>query len=253
MAKPRTLRKPPIQEAVLQFNFVGAIHDRASLEKIAESYVSGGWSLNEVRSVTSTVQAQLDDSTSAVLNSSNTFAGFVVRDPSSHRHIRFELDHFAASIVHAYEKWESLETLAREAFDAFVATGQPSQVLRFSTRFINRIPPFADLARFDQTLTRPPLPIDELPGAHVTDFLRRHVIKGLDGGFVANLAIGTAENEADEVRNSAQALLIDVDVMKDVDVGPVFDLLRSDMATARQIKNELFFGCLQEAVVEKFT
>lgn len=248
MAQARPLRNPPIQEAVIQFEFAGAELDRKVLEALAGTYQALGWERHEVRSFEATFDAA--EGSPALLRADADFLGFVLSAPNGFELVQLRSTQVAGS-TRRYSNWEALTALARQAFEEYVRAADPPVVSKVSARFINRVPPNPRAAAFDRILERPPLPIEGLGDAYVTDFLRRHVVAGLPGGFAANLTIGTVQREPDE-RDDGKALVIDTDVFKSCDIVPTFDLLLPELATLRMIKNQLFFGSLKEAIVETF-
>lgn len=249
MANARALRNPPIQEAVIQFQFEGVNLDKKLLASLAEPYVAKGWVQEEIHNFETALNHKSDGV--ELLSSGAIFIGLVVRDPEGRHLVQLRTDSLAVSNARHYESWEALEDRARIAFEEFVAVASPPAVSRLSARFINRIPSFGELQDFDQILERPPLTVEGFPGATVADFLRRHVITGLDGGFTANLTIGTVTKEPGE-DSAGKALVIDTDVFKSLQAEPAFETLRPELGTLRSIKNRLFFGSLKEELVEKF-
>lgn len=232
----------------MQFEFAGAELGRLELEALAGVYESDGWN----KSVVHRFEATLGNAEGhpAVLQAGNDFLGFVVAAPNQYELVQLRSTQISGS-TRRYENWEALTRLARRAFEEFVTLAPQTRVSRVSARFINRIAPSPQLLTFDRILERPPLPLEGLPGAEVNDFLRRHVVSGLQAGFIANLTIGTVQKEPDESIDG-KALVIDTDVFKACDIPPKFDLLEPELDTLRSIKNALFFGSLKEAVVEKF-
>jgi uncharacterized protein (TIGR04255 family) len=249
MALPRVLRHPPIQEAVMQFEFEGTPLELSQLESLASRYVAEGWERMEVHNLQTTLEA--GTAPVAMFTAKSALFGLVVRNVEKQHLVQLRPNVVAASNARPYESWEVLASCAELAFNRFVETARPNAVARLSARFVNRIPSFAELTEFEQILERPPLPLADLPGANVSDFLRRHVITGLEDGFSANLTIGTVAKEAGE-DPGGKALVIDTDVFKLCHTQPNFNVFRSDLATLRSIKNKLFFGSLKDAVVEKF-
>jgi uncharacterized protein (TIGR04255 family) len=250
MAQRRDLRHPPIQEAVMQFEFEGTSLSPDQLERLAEVYVAQGWERQKIHNFQAVINTR-EEPQDAVVTTNSAFLGLVVIDPQKVYRVQLLSNAVAASNTRPYSKWEVLTEYAKRAFEEFVQIARPQAVKRISARFINRIPPVPELTGFEQILERPPLPLEDLPGATVTDFLRRHVVAGLPGGFTANLTIGTVAPEAGE-GSHGKALVIDTDVFKFCHIEPNFDLLKSDLATLRSIKNTLFFGSLKNAIVEKF-
>src|SRR3546814_16193513 len=99
------------------------------------------------------------------------------------------------------------------------------------------------LVTFVDLLTIPPQLLPELADARVTDFVRRHVIQGLELDFSATLTVATVTPLPQETSN---ALLIDIDVSTQVDFPPVFSELIQYLNVIRSIKNSVFFGSVTE-------
>lgn len=248
MAQARALPNPPIQEAALQFDFLGIDLSAQELERISDVYVAEGWIVNEIHTFETTFQTHSEGTPE--IHTARDFIGFHLASPDGVDLVQIRGAQVSAS-TKKYRSWEVLMDHARAAFERYVELAKPSALSGLSARFINRIPPYAGLEVFDQVLTRPPVPLADLPGATISDFLRRHVVTGLQGGFSALLTIGTVKAEPDE-DGGTKGLVIDTDVRKACEVEPRFDLLSGDLATLRSIKNTLFFGSLQDKVMERF-
>lgn len=247
MAKPRKLAHAPIQEATIQFAFSGVELAKSELEALAVVYEKEGWKRREAH----LYQASLaGEAGSLSVSTVGNFLGFVLTSPDDE-----ELVHVRASLVavskRRYSCWEDLTALAARAFERYVASARPEKVTKISTRFINRIPPLSRFKSFEEILERPPLPIDGLEGGVITDFMRRHVIGEIAGGFAAKLTIGTVVKETDE-NVLGTALVIDSDVFKACDVPAKFEALKSELMGLRSVKNALFFGSLTDAALEEF-
>lgn len=248
MAEARALRHPPIQEAVIQFAFAGVDLKATELRQLAAVYVSEGWEAEELHSFAATVKHVPKGKTE--VSTGEDFVGYILTGPSGVDLVQLRAAQVSGS-TRRYTSWEALVDHARAAFERFVEFARPAAVNALSARFINRIPPYSDFGTFDQILTRPPVPIEGLANASIVDFLRRHVVHGLDGDFEAVLTIGTVGSETQEDQDG-RALVIDTDVRKVCDMQPSFDLFAQDLATLRGIKNKLFFGSLKDEIVERF-
>lgn len=244
MARARPLKRPPIQEAVMQFQFSGAELSRQSLERLAAGYEARGWKRTDVSSREVRIDASGSSSDSA------TFAGFLLTAPGESELVQLRSDSVAAS-TRSYLEWEALVASARDGFDLYARDFAFSSVVRLSTRFINRVPPIPKLTEFEQILERPPLTVEAAPGAEVSDFLRRHVVTNLEGGFTALLTIGTVARNRDEP-TEGKALVIDIDVYKECNLPLSFEALEPELTKLRSVKNTLFFGSLKEDVISEF-
>ncbi|ATE73826.1 TIGR04255 family protein [Lysobacter capsici] len=249
MAEAKALRNPPIQEAVVQFKFLGVNLKAEELKQLSEIYEAEGWVAEEIHSFETTVRS-ISEGSPEVL-AVKDFVGIHVISPDGIDLVYLRGAEVAAS-TRKYRSWEDLMEHARIAFERFVSFARPTSVCGLSARFINRIAPYPGLESFSDVLTRPPVALDDqLPGATISDFLRRHVVTGLQGEFSALLTIGTVKAEPDE-DEGGKGLVIDTDVRKECEIRPEFDLLSEDLITLRSIKNKLFFGSLTEQVMERF-
>ena len=248
MTEARALRNPPIQEAVIHFGFAGVDLKAQELKQLAALYEADGWEAQELH----TFQATLRHSSKSEpeISTEGGFLGYLLTSPNGFDLVQLRGAQASGS-TKKYSSWEDLTAHARIVFERYVELARPTAVSTLSARFINRIPPYAGLEAFEDILTRPPVALDDLPGATISDFLRRHVVTGLEGGYTAVLTIGTVEPDKDE-DVKGKALVIDTDVRKTCEIEPKFDELANDLVMLRGIKNKLFFGSLKDEIVEKF-
>lgn len=250
MAEAKPLRNPPIQEAVMQFVFSGVELGLQELQNFAAVYEADGWKKTEVRSIEAELDVRDPTAQPSVEARAGTL-GYILEHLERKHLVQVRSSQVSAS-TKRYESWESLTEQGRQAFERFVEFCKPTAVVQISARFINRIPATVGFASFDRILSRPPLPIEGLDQAIVSDFMRRHVLQRLEGGYTANLTIGNVQHEPEEIQVGGRALVIDTDVFKRCDIEPRFDRLDAELATIRAIKNKLFFGSLTEDIVETF-
>lgn len=252
MAQARHLRNAPIREAVMEFQFLDVSLNRAAMELLAEPYVKEQWSLQEVNAFSATLGPVSNTAAPVSLTTETTFEGLSVFDGGQRHVVQFYPNRVTVSNILSYDTWEHLEEQAERAFEAFVKAGRPEAVVRISSRFINRVPPHPQFTTYEAILERPPLPLDGLGEARVSDFLRRHVIENLENDLIANLTIGTVAPEPSEITSHTKALVIDIDVFKSCRLAPSFEDVKAEMVSVRKVKNALFFGSLKDAAVERF-
>lgn len=253
MAQVRHLTNAPVKEALLDFQFAGNILDIERLRTLAATYTAKGWVSYELRQFEATVAHEAGESQAMhVSESSWVFEGLGVTSPDRLHVVQFRGDRVTVSEVGSYTTWEDLLNRASTSFNEFVNAAGEVALTRIGVRYINRIRPNANFTRFEEVLERPPVELPGLAGARITNFLRRHVVEGLAGGFTGNLTIGTAVAEAGEDARNLPAFLVDVDVYKACAMDPVFDAVAEELEIARRIKNTMFFGSLKDEAVESY-
>lgn len=254
MAGARHLSNPPIQEALIDFQFAGAHLDRSRLQRLATELSHEGWQTAELNLLDVTIGPDEDDvgGTVGLQSSKTVFDGFAIHDSERHHFIQLRGARITVSTVNRYTRWEDLEDESSRVFEPYVAELEDATLNRIAARFINRIPlPEKGFTDYKSILERPPLPLVAvgLEGAQITDFLRRHVLNGLDGGYTATLTIGTVLPLPGQQVN---ALLVDIDVFKTCHIAPSFSAVSIELGKIRTIKNALFFGSVQESALEPY-
>lgn len=251
----RQLSKAPIIEAILDVQFYGVEKTLKELEPALDAYVAAGQQkrYEHQHEFAATIQIGLP-SDPVPTDVSVALASIAVVEPDESRVVVMRDNRISVSRVGGYTDWETLWADLIVAFDRYVERANPAGVRRIAARFINRFVPAPDLKTFADVLERPPQPVLKVgfEGAHVSNFLRRHVVEGIDGGLTANLAIGTVTAEVDEDASRMLPLLVDIDVSK-AELYPVdINKLAPDFALLRSAKNALFFGSLTEKCLEQF-
>lgn len=246
MALRKHLSKPPIQEAILDVGFIGSHLDLDGLDSLATTFPEEKW---KKKSITATTfEATIDGKIGAIQPTAvSAFEGYAMVEIVGHRIVQLREDRITCSHVNSYSDWETLESDLASVFLGFVEVGKPARISRIAARFVNRISMHGS---FDQLLTFPPQVLPGLGDAKVTDFLRRQVVRGLANDFEATITIATVTPLPNE---SSNALLIDIDVYKQVDLPPRLDSFSTDLPTLRSIKNTLFFESVTDFALEPYT
>jgi uncharacterized protein (TIGR04255 family) len=250
MGYPRHLAKPPIVEAVMDLKFAGVDASLDELQEVLADRFEAGWT----RQLTHTYAASFSPSIAAIAKTSSQLEAIAAVSPDEDQALAVRQDRLSASRIRSYTRWEDLWALLEGDFDDYVRIGKPSSVSRISARFINRLRSADSLGSYDQVLERPPLPVlrDGLEGARIANFLRRHVVEGLNGGFTANLTIGTVTPEPGEEAKSLGPMILDIDVFKVCSLPLEVSTLVAEFNQIRDLKNALFFGSLTDRMLEQF-
>lgn len=248
------LARPPIQEAIIQFVFKDVTISRDVLASIADGFVKDGWNRQKTEQIDTVIDAgalaAAGNSSPAVVSSARSFLGYVVMSQQDEARVQLRPSSVSVSKT-KYTKWEDLVALAQRAFDSYSPLTSAGRVKQVSTRFINRIAPIPGIDSFDEILKRPPKTTDGLPGAYVADFMRRHIVRGIEGGFAANLTVGTVVWEPKDIE-PGKTLVVDIDAFLECDLPADFSAFTESLSRLRHIKNDLFFGSLTDFAVERY-
>lgn len=253
MAQVRHLRRAPIQEAVIDLSFIGDSLSMQELESLAARHESRGWAREEIHRLQATIRHSAREADQLrVEKSEPIFEGFAFKSPNGQHIVQYRGGRVTVSRIRGYTTWEDLVDEAMGALGQYMEIRQSAVLERIGVRFINRICPNPSAMDFEDVLERAPQRLPGLEGARISNFLRRHVVEGLQGNFQANLTIGTALPEEGEMTGRLPVLVIDVDVYKHVGARANIELVADELKIARDLKNLIFFGSLKESVLEAF-
>lgn len=254
MTQARRLRHPPIQEAVIDFHLAGATKvGRDALEEVAKAMTAEGWRssvLNRFEAAIGPFNADLQVSDVGLKNLSAAFDGYMVQDAKGEVIYQLRAERVTVSHVRKYTQWEDLVSDATRCLEMYVKLSKASTIHRMGTRYINRIQmPEMGFDAFGEFLEVAPRRLGDLQSGIVKDFLVQQVVKEIQGEWNANISIGTA---APIVGETANSIVIDVDVYKTCDIVADSKTLIRDLSAAREIKNQVFFGLITDRALEAY-
>jgi|SRR3990172_5592179 len=147
-----------------------------------------------------------------------------------------------------YDRWEELSQEARQLWKAYCEICKPETVTRVATRFINRLElPTAGLD-FDDYLAAAPKVPKGLPQT-LTQFMSRLVIPDEKSG--SDIAIGQGFESVNS-QTQKVAIILDIDVFKEVDLPCDSPEIWTTLDTMRNLKNQAFFDSLTPKALELF-
>jgi uncharacterized protein (TIGR04255 family) len=146
-----------------------------------------------------------------------------------------------------YEDWQQLRNAAHNCWQHYATVFAGSVIKRVAARYINalRLPlPIGDFADFLRAGPQVPA---ELPQG-VSHFLHRVSFGDPHGSYLATVT------QALESMTPGQdiTVLLDIDVVRNVDVPPLSEGLWPVVDTLRDVKNSIFFSHLTEQAVDLF-
>lgn len=174
-------------------------------------------------------------------------AGYRFESEDGKSIIQAQLDGFSLSHLAPYKSWESLVADAKEFWASYEKVIKPSRIARVATRFINRIDlPLKGALDFDDYLRVAPRPPEGL-AQNLGEFLTRIVVNDTKTG--ASIVVIQAL-EAFNPKNNALPILIDIDVLKVVEI----ELSSEDhwklLDEFRLLKNQAFFSSITARTLE---
>jgi uncharacterized protein (TIGR04255 family) len=251
MTQPRRLSHPPIQEAIVDFHLSAPTKpDADALAQIAELIAKPGWSTKMLNRFHAAVGIDPANTAEMSLKTAGSLEGYVVQDPEGRVIVQVRRDRVTVSHTKAYTRWEDLIADGIESLRRHVEVSRAPKLKRIGSRYINRIKlPSDDFTAFGELLEGVPTKIGNFQSGTMTDFVLDEVVKGITDGWFAKIKIGTALPLPGEKGN---CLIVDVDVVKDVDMSPDLEVGDENLVAARQLKNDIFFGAVTERALEAY-
>ena len=178
----------------------------------------------------------------------STKAGFRLERQSPPFVVLARVNGITISRLAPYDTWEDLSQEAGELWKAYCEISKPETVTRVATRFVNRIElPIAGLD-FDDYLAAAPKVPKGLPQI-LTHFMSRLVIPDEDSG--SDIAIAQAFESVNPLAQKV-AIILDIDVFKEVDLPFDSPEIWNTLNTMRNLKNQAFFDSLTPQALELF-
>lgn len=168
--------------------------------------------------------------------------GVVMRSTDGRWVAQFRLDGFTVSRLRPYGTWTELRDKAKSLWATYALAAKPQRVVRIASRFINRIemPPGKS---FEQTF--------------LTNFVLGASLPQAIAGYLLRVVIPFEQCEATAILTQSldgggSECVLDLDAFAERALGISEDEMWSRLDALREIKNNLFFGSLTEAALERF-
>lgn len=244
MARIRNLRNAPVTEAVVQISArFSAAPDASAFQAFCDA-LKHDYPRQETRQEVGFKFTPKNQEISAL---QNKFAGNLVRSGDGRRVAQSLPEGFAFSLLKPYTHWDDMLTEAWRLWAVYRATFKPERVVRIATRFINRLELPDTKLDFDDYFTISPRLPDGIP-SQLSAFSTALQIPGVAEHTLA--AVRVAFDGA-SVKDTVPVIL-DLDIIRELDVDPNDDQVRVEIEELRPIKNAVFFGSLTEKAVEVF-
>lgn len=257
MARVRELGKPPIQEAVIEFHLSNAVISTSELSQVADLLMQDGWTKTAINTFQATFGPPPDGSGQPLVAQTPTvIEGYAVNGPVGEGRVVIQVreDRVTVSRTHPYGGWEQLESDAGSALSAHVKVSKADAIRRIGARYINLLALGPDEAiDFSEILTDPPGGIPGASSGAMKDFFYRKIVQGIPvHSIMADATLGVGTALMSEAGTSTKRLLIDIDVSAVCSVAPSVLAASEHLAVLRGLKNEIFFGSVEERAIEAY-
>ena len=173
--------------------------------------------------------------------------GYVFTSADGRQVVQYRLDGFTSSRLRPYIRWEEVFAEAQRLWSIYINGTKPLLVTRLAVRYINSIEIPSKTFNYDDYFTAapripPPLPQD------LANFFTRLVIPFPDREAIAIIT----ETPLDKPDPINTAIILDIDVIKEVTLSPGDEKVYEILHILREIKNEIFFSSITEKTKELF-
>ena len=245
MAAPRSLRNPPITEALVDIRIAHVAGvSAATLAPLRDELAAEYPEVEERRKA----EAKLAVTPQGIETSTQDlgFAGLFVKTQDGRLIAQFRDDGFTLNMLRPYSGGDDLIGRALSLWSRYVEFTKPRAVVRLALRFINHLDlPYErgdDIRKF---LPAAPFIPDELPQA-VSDFLVRSAVHDDQTGISAILIekLALAPQGA-----TTMPVILDIDTFIAKQLPTTGAALRPRLEALREFKNRAFFALLTEEAI----
>jgi len=241
------LRKAPIVEGLIHMQLkprqgMSVADLRAFGERIKEHYSIVG-ELRDVRA-----QLVLNQTEGTSQSVAAALVGYRMERKSPHFVVHARTNELLVSRLRPYDKWEELIAETKLLWKQYCDVCLPELVTRLATRFINQIELPLEGLDLDEYLSAPAV-IPKTLSQTFEQFLTRVVVPDEETGV--HIAISQASGAVNP-ETQTLAILMDIDVYKEVELALASDQLWELLGKMRDIKNRAFFGSLTEKAIDLF-
>lgn len=193
------------------------------------------------------VEQQVDFSGEQIVASAQgRTIGHLFRRRDGRRVIQARLDRLLYAWLHPYDRWESLEREALEAWSKYQSVAKPDRIVRLGVRYVNRIDVDSGSIEIKDYIRTSPDISPYLPQMLSGYFMQ--VVTPLDReGRTATITTTLVEPPNPD----ATSLLLDIDTYQDIDIDcggeDVDTRLTEALDSLRRAKNYVFEACITDA------
>jgi uncharacterized protein (TIGR04255 family) len=173
--------------------------------------------------------------------------GYLFRSADEKQIVQYRLDGFTFNRLRPYSRWEDTYMEARRTWEIYRNAVRPLLVNHVAVRYINSIEIPLKHFDYDDYFTAVPKIPEPLPQV-LTHFFTRVLIPFEQRGAMATV-IQTPSGKQDPMNT---AILLDIEVVRELNVPPEDERRWEALVILRDIKNEIFFSHIKDRTKELF-
>lgn len=241
MARIRSLRNPPITEALIDIRAVlpRGFFEPGVLKRVRDELIRDYPAIEQRFLFEIQVPRRAPDQTS----STETTHGYFFKSADGRTIAQFRIDGFTFNRLSPYPGWETLFPEALRIWDMYATALSPSSVTRIAVRYINHLALPLLTGGLSDYLAAPPAIPGELPGS-LKGFLSRLDIYDPSHQLSAHIT-----QSSEEVPGSNVTVILDIDAYRTGTFGVSREELVPVLESLRTFKNAIFFGSITERTV----
>lgn len=248
----KTLKNPPIQEALLEIKFNPNKNVTVSkLKEFADSLSDVYTRIEPMENQFFEIKFTKEQSPKHDYNIEPS--GFKLTNAQNNRVVIAAIDKFVVSFLSPYTPWPDLKNTAESLYKKYLAYAPQTNIIRLGMRYINSIKfPLTEDFNFQKYInTFQPLPKhDALPDA-ISKFESVVIMPHEDIGCVSTIRQATLDVEgADDGGPAYLPFILDIDVYQSKAIEPIqTDEIWQNFEKMRTKKNAIFFSTLTDTAI----
>lgn len=243
------LKKAPIAEAVFDLR---ARADEPWKESEVASFLKGKLPEYPNGQSIGSFAFRMEMGSSEVINKQNgtssgpvAWEGLKLSTQDGRQIASFTRDGFAFSRLQPYTKWEPFRDEALRLWAIHAEISKATEIRRIGIRFINRIEVPLESPRVEDYFEG----FASVPGGYPTSsFIHHDVLEIPEKPYCVNL-VRTLQRSSSPDQPNVMALILDIDVFTIEPIGVGSSIINRHIEEMRAVKNDLFFRCITERVV----
>ncbi len=233
-------KNAPIREAVFDIKVSNPNTKGASdLLAIKENVLSFLPVLVEKKNMFNQINFSIDPNVPPTSTSQSNHVGYIFKSTDDLRQLQVNVDGITFNILKPYEEWETHFDFFFKIWKLYNSNFQPQSIIKFSTRFINRLEIPKSVVDLEEYLNYLPKIPSNLPQGFNSFFVNINVPLDQNRIVIINETIEMAEQEY-------FPLILDIDVIQNVGSQLEDDVIYKNFSDIRVIKNDTFENCITE-------
>jgi len=245
MSDIKLLSNPPIQEALVHFEFsLPQVKDVDQLlwftKQLTEDYPI----------IKEKISFELKFKPNSVENSQHSsqkkVVGFMLTSNDKRKVVQISTNSYTFSIIRPYKNWEELLDETMKGWNLFISKAEDLKLLKLGIRFINNITfEINDLDSLGDFIKLTPVIPEEIP--NMLENLFMQITLSDENGIKTNITQTTQS-----ITGNVVNYIFDIELFKGIHLSGYDSRIIDTLLIMRKLKNKIFFNSLSEKVLSKY-